>query len=374
MRLNKVKLPFSAKRAVLALGSETKNIICFVSGGHAYLIPAHQDLSKHKDYLDFQRDARILLLKKPKIIAFDLHPEYFSSKYALSLPEAKYKLSAVQHHHAHIAACMIENGLSNQKVIGVSFDGTGAGDDNTLWGAEFLVCDYKQYIRKAYLYQAPLLGGEKAISEPWRVAAIWLYLIYKDKFLDFNIKWIRQIRKLRWPVLKQMYYSGFNCPKASSMGRLFDAAASIILGKDKIGFEAELAIELEKVAVSGLPMGAKPYPFKIIKHKDRYIIDPKPIFREIIRDLKNRIPKEKIAYKFHLAVAEIARKTCLILHKETGIERIVLSGGVFQNKLLLNLASGLLYKEGFKVFTHQKLSCSDASIALGQAAVGIYRS
>jgi len=367
MRLKKIKLPFKIKKPILALGPQTKNTACFGEGNFAYLGPLHPDLSNPTDALSFEKTVEYFLQKHPKIIAYDLHPEYSSTKYALSLPTT-YCLLPTQHHHAHIASSMVENNLSNQKVIGVAFDGTGFGSDNHLWGAEFLVCNYRGFKRAGHLKEIPLLGGERAILEPARVAAAWLYLIYKDKFLNLNFDWVKKTDKKKWKVLKKMYLSGFNSPLASSMGRLFDAVGSLVLGKSKVNFEAELAIELERLAARYSLLATR-YPFKIIHYKDGYILDPLPMFRKIIKDLKAKEPEEKIAYRFHLTVAEMIRKMCLILRKDNKINNVVLSGGVFQNNLLLCLALDLLYKEGFEVFTHKGLSCNDSSISLGQLAV-----
>jgi hydrogenase maturation protein HypF len=372
MRLRKIRLPFKAKKTVLAAGGHNKNTLCLIQGDYAYLTPALSSLSNPADFLVFVNSLRYLLKKYPRIIAYDLHPEYQSTKYVLSLP-GDYSLLAVQHHHAHIVSCMVENGLRNQKVIGVAFDGTGLGVDNTLWGAEFLVCDYKNFQRKAHLKEIPLLGGEAAILEPARLAAMWLYLLYKDKFLDLGINFVKGLDKRRWRVLKNIYSSGFNSPLASSMGRLFDAVASLTLEKYKAGFEAELAIELEKMAAACL-LRPKGYNFKIVQKKGTYIIEPAALFREIVRDLQHRESRGKIAHRFHLTVAQMIRRLSLVLRKELKINTVVLSGGVFQNNLLLRLGSDLLYREGFKVVTHKELSCADSGISLGQAVIAHFRS
>jgi hydrogenase maturation protein HypF len=337
------------------------------------LSSAHNNLSDPKDFLAFTKAADFFLKKGPKVIAYDLHPEYQSSKFAAHLSPITYRLLPIQHHHAHIASCMAENGLAKQKVIGVAFDGTGLGGDNTLWGAEFLVCDYKNFTRVAHLKTIPLLGGEKAISEPWRLAAAWLNSTYKDKFLNLKIAFIRGWDKKKWRILKDMYKAGLNSPLTSSMGRLFDAAGALILEKQNAAYEAELAITLEKLALSSNPhfLG---YGFKIIKTPGQYIIDPALMFKQIVADLKRNSHKKEIAYKFHLTVAEMIRKTCLAIKKETGIKGIVLSGGVFQNNLLLELIRGLLYKEGYKVFIHKAISCNDSGVALGQVIIAGSRS
>jgi len=375
MEFKKIKLPFRVKQPILALGGQAKNTVCFLENNLALLSSIHQDLNNPRDYFEFEKTFSFFLRKRPKVIAYDLHPEYQSTKYAHHLSPITYHLSPIQHHHAHIASCMIENGLKNQRVIGVAFDGTGLGSDNTLWGAEFLVCNYKKFQRKAHLKEIPLLGKEMAILEPWRLAAAWLYSAYKDRFLNLDIGFIKKFDKNKWQVLEKMYLSGFNAPLASSMGRLFDAAASLTLERYKANFEAELAIELEKLAVScklSLPhrqAGAVSYKFKMIKDKDTYIIDPALMFKEIVADLKAKEPKKKIAFRFHLTVAGMIKNACLNLRRETKINKIVLSGGVFQNKLLLRLSLYLLTQENFNLFTHKNLSCNDSSISLGQAAI-----
>lgn len=340
---------------------------------------AHPDLNNPVDLLNFEKDLKYFLKNNPRIIAYDLHPEYQSTKYAFQLSAFSFQLSAIQHHHAHIAACMLENGLKNQKVIGIAFDGTGLGDGNTLWGAEFLICDYKNYKRAAHLKEVALIGGEKAVTEPYRLTLAWLYSIYKNRVLNLKIDFIKKINRQKYWGLKKILLSGFNSPLSSSMGRLFDAVASLVLAKYDACFEAELAILLEKLALSSQlsafssQLSGAGYSFKIIREKNRYVLDPGSMFKEIIRDLKNGEAKEKIAFGFHLTVANMIYKMCLSLKKATGINKVVLSGGVFQNKLLLSLSLDLLRKGGLSVFYHKDLSPSDLSLCLGQAAVASYR-
>ncbi len=374
MKAKKINLPFEVKKSILAFGSQTKNTLCLAKGRYAYLSPVHQDLGILADFLKFEKDAKYFLKKNPKIIATDLHPDYQSSSYAQDLLRAtSYELRTVQHHHGHIASCMVENGLTNQKVIGVSFDGTGQGLQGQLWGGEFLVCDYRDFERKAHLKEIPLLGGEKAIQEPWRLAAAWLYQAYKDRFLNLEIDFVKGLNINHWSLLKKMYISGIHAPLASSAGRLFDAAASLILNKTKARFEAELAVELERLA-RGSRTQALTYPFDLRKIKNEYILDPIPMFRQIVLDLKRKVPQEKMAYRFHLTVAQMIRSTCLSLRRAYLLNKVILSGGVFQNSLLLEMSCDLLRGEGFKIFTHGQLPPSDTSISLGQAAVAHSRS
>ena len=360
-----IQLPFKIRKPILAVGSQTKNTVCFAEDKFAFLSPVHSDLNCPEDFSRFDKDVKYFLKKNPEIIAYDLHPEYQSTKYINDLRFEPYGLRPIQHHHAHIAACMVENGLKNQKVIGVAFDGTGLGSDDRLWGAEFLICDYKNFSRSVHLKEIPLLGGERAILEPWRLAAFWLDLL--------GIDFAKGTNKKKWKILKQIQKKGLNSPLTSSAGRLFDAVASLVLAKYKANFEAELAIELERIAHSS-NLIAQSYTFKIAKASDSYIIDPLPMFKEITKDLKKKERKQEIAYRFHLTVAEIIRKTCVLLRKKSNINKVVLSGGVFQNKLLLRLALDLLYKEDFEVFTHKVLSCNDSCISLGQCAVANSRS
>lgn len=376
MKTREIKLPFKFKKPVLALGAHTKNTVCFAYGSSAYLSSVHQDLAQPEDFLSFRRVVKHFLKDKPRLIAYDLHPGYQSSRYALNLPRGTHRLIGVQHHHAHLAACMVENGLKRQQVIGVAFDGTGLGLDGQLWGAEFFApCTYRAFRRKAHLKAVPLLGAEQAISEPWRVVAAWLYAIYKDGFLNLDLPFVKAMDKKKWLVLKHMYTTGFNSPLTSSMGRLFDAAASLILSRLKVSSQAGLPRAMEEMAERYADASGSAHPgakrgdvFSITSTKGMYLIDPAAFFRQVVLSLKEKNPVGEIAYDFHHAVAKVVEKTCSILRRESGINRVALSGGVFQNNLLLRLSLELLYKEGFEVFTHRSLSCSDSCISLGQAA------
>lgn len=369
MEIKKIRLPFRIKKTVLALGAQSKNTLCLAKGNFAYLSAMHPDLSNPKDFLDFEQAVKYFLQKSPRIIAYDMHPEYQSTKYAHCLNAKRYTQCAVQHHHAHIASCMADNAMADQRVIGVAFDGTGLGDDNSLWGAEFLVCDYRNFKRRGRLKEIPLLGAEKAITQPWRLAIAWLYSIYREKLWRVNINFLKKIDKDNWAVLKKMYSSGINSPLASSMGRLFDAAASIILGRvDSVG-EAELAMELEKAA--GRFQKHNPgYDFKVVKQQGCYVIDPAAVFKGIISDLRQGRSQEEMAHRFHITVGLMIRRVCLLIRRDSKLNKVVFSGGAFQNKILLALSRQLLQEQGFKVFTHLKLSPNDSAISFGEAIIG----
>ncbi|MBM3254712.1 MAG: carbamoyltransferase HypF [Candidatus Omnitrophica bacterium] len=372
METKKISLPFICKEPILAVGPQSKNTLCFIKGKHAYFSPLHSDLNDPGDFSYFKSDLGFFLKKKPKIIACDLHQGYQSTLQAMEHLASTHKIITVQHHHSHIAACMAEAGMKNQKVIGIAFDGTGLGDDQALWGGEFLICDYGNYIRAAHLKEIPLLGGSQAIKEPWRLAVAWLYQIYKDRFLELNNDFLRGVNKKDWRILKKMYSLGFNAPLSSSMGRLFDAIASLILKKYKAVSEGSLAVELERKALC-YKGKVKGFVFSICKTKRGYIIDPVPVFKDIVKGLSDKEEPQRLALRFHLGVAQAIKSLALLLRKETLINKVVLSGGVFQNRLLLKESKELLYKEGFTVLLHNKLSCNDSSISLGQASIASFR-
>ncbi|MCX5686519.1 MAG: carbamoyltransferase HypF, partial [Candidatus Omnitrophica bacterium] len=365
------RLSTNIQKPVLALGSDVKNTVCFAKGNRAFVSEANGDLREPAAFKRFEDTIRAIshgFKAQPHLIACDLHPEYFSTKYASTFFPST-KVMRIQHHHAHICSSMAENGLPNKNVIGIAFDGTGFGNDSTFWGAEFLICDYSSFVRRAHLTPVPLAGGEKAILEPWRLLFAWLYYIYKNELLTANIYLLKGVNKKNLDVIKGMISSGYNSPIASSMGRLFDAVGALVLRKYKVNYEAEAAIALEKCASRASSSLNSPYDFNIVKAKEKYIIDPIPLFKDILEDMLRKEKKSVIAYRFHQTVGQMIKKMCLRLRMDEGINKVVLSGGVFQNKILLSAALDLLRKERFEVITHKVLSCSDAGISLGQAVI-----
>lgn len=375
MHFLKIGLPFKIKKPILAVGADIKNSLCFAYNRSAFISEVINDLERISNFNRFRK--KITSIPKhfglsPKIVAYDIHPEYFSTKYISNLAKReKIRLVPIQHHHAHIASCMIENKLKDQRVIGVAFDGTGFGNDHTLWGAEFLIADYHNFKRAAHLRYIPLLGGRKAIYEPWRVASAWLYLAFGNNFLDLDLDFLKRVNKKDWNILRKMWEQNFNAPPASSIGRLFDAVAGIVLGIRRVEFEAEAAINLERIA-SGYKSCTRSYQFKIKRFGQIFVIDPVLTFKGIVADLKNECTKEEIAACFHLTLAQMIRRVCLKIRDNSKINTVVLAGGVFQNKILLKLSLDLLEKAKFRVLTHIILPCSDASISLGQAAIAGY--
>jgi len=323
--------------------------------------------------MEFEKYVKFFMRKEPRLIAYDLHPGYESTKYALGLKGPKFKLVPVQHHHAHILSCMAENGLRNRKVIGIALDGTGLGADNRIWGAEFMTCNYEGFTRVGHLMEIPLLGMDWAIRQPWRVAAAWLDMLFDAKFFAQAVKFIRGFEYKKWSVLKLLKARDTGFVYSSSMGRLFDAVGCLVFGKKDAAYEAELAIALENAACK-YNGRARPYSFSIFNKKDGFIISPRPLFKALVEDLKKGEAKEKMSLRFHLAVADMIKRLCLLIKNKTGIKEVVLSGGVFQNKLLLEKSLKLLEGSGFRVYTQKEIPCTDAGVSLGQMAAANFRS
>jgi len=361
-------LDFKLKE-VLALGGELKNTISFSKENYVFLSQYLGDL-KSVENLEFFKESITSFKKmfevKPEIIACDLHPDYLSTQYAEEIKVKKgLKVVRVQHHHAHIVSCMAENNIK-EKVIGVAYDGTGYGDDGNIWGGEFLLCDLKEYIRVGHLKYYPLPGGDKAIAEPWRMVYSYLYSIYGPRAKKIDIDFIRRMDYDKLSIIEKMIDKNINSPLTSSCGRLFDAASSLIGIRDEVTYEGQAAMELESFCAYGIK---KRYNFCICKEGEEFIIDPQEIFIDIIKDLKKGIDKKVIAAKFHNTVAEFTVNLCGKIRENTGINKIALSGGVFQNRYLTDKIISLLEKDDFQVYTQRKVPPNDGGISLGQAVV-----
>jgi hydrogenase maturation protein HypF len=297
------------------------------------------------------------------VVAHDLHPEYLSTKYALDLAErAGLRLVGVQHHHAHIASCLADNGVAAD-VIGVAFDGTGYGTDGTIWGGEFLVGGLAAMERAAHLVPVPMPGGAAAIRQPWRMAAAYLDAAYPDGGIpDLDV---RRRNAGQWDAVTTMGRRGINAPLTSSAGRLFDAVAAILGIRDQVNYEGQAAIELEQLAAPG-DFGGYQVP---IGSGAVLGIDGAELVRAVVADLGAGTSRDVIAARFHRAVAELIVAGCVELAARTGLRTVALSGGVFQNLLLLTTVVGRLDQLGFSVLTHSRVPCNDGGISLGQAVV-----
>ena len=363
-----VTLDFKIKE-VMALGGELKNTISFSKENYVFPSQYFGDL-KSLETLNFLKESIKKLEKifrvNPKIIACDLHPDYLSTQYAEEIAQANnLELKKIQHHHAHIASCMAENNIK-ETVIGVAYDGTGYGDDDNIWGGEFLVCNFKKYTRMGHLQYYPLPGGDKAITEPWRMTYSYLYSIFGQKAKTLNIDFIKRRDYNKLLVIEKMIDKKINSPLTSSCGRLFDAISSLIGIEDEISYEGQAAMELESIC---LPKINNSYGFDIIEKEKEYIIEPKKIIVEVIRDLKKGIDKGIMAAKFHNTVAQFTLKLCVKIREKTKINKVAISGGVFQNKYLTEKVISLLESREFVVFSHKKVPPNDGGISLGQAVI-----
>ncbi len=359
-------VPFEFRQPVLAVGAHLKNTFCLGKGRYALLSPHIGDLDNLETLLAFR--AGVTHLERlfdvtPQVIAHDLHPDYLSSQFAFEAHNVR--RFAVQHHHAHIASVLAEHGLAGP-VIGLAFDGTGLGADGTLWGGEFLVADLAGFERAAYLEPVPLPGGEQAVRQPWRVAAAWLQKLYGDDWSSWPVNFPRQADRATAAALRQMIAQRINSPLTSSMGRLFDALAALLGLRETVTYEGQAAIELE--AIADLSTHAA-YPFG----QRRPAVDLAPLFEAVLADLRAGIGAPVISARFHNAVAGLAADVCVELRQERGLNRVALSGGVFQNVLLLARTLERLAALGFETYTNQRVPPNDGGIAFGQAAVAAAR-
>ncbi len=353
---------------LLAAGAEVKNTFCLTKGKRAFLGPHIGDLENLSTFESYQQAIshwKQLFDLKPEIVAYDLHPEYLSTKFALTLD---LPAIGVQHHHAHIAAVMAEHGLREQ-VIGVAFDGTGYGTDGTLWGGEFLVADLKGFERAAHCRYLPLPGGAKAIREPWRMAAWVLYELYGDHVFDLGIRCVNEW-PAHWRLAIQAAATGLNSPLTSSAGRLFDAAAAILGLRQTINYEGQAAVELEQIS-AGKKGELLPYD---IKRGTPAVLDFMPAFASMVTKIRSGKDAPSLAASFHSTIAHGIVSMISTIHSQTGLRHVALSGGVFQNLTLLIQVVTMLKQQSLSVYWHRHVPPNDGGVALGQAIIAGTRS
>jgi hydrogenase maturation protein HypF len=310
------------------------------------------------------RHLERILEIKPQIIAYDLHPDYFSTKWALQQSGAQ--LVGVQHHHAHIASCMAENHLKG-RVIGFALDGTGYGTDGHIWGGEVLIASYEGFERAAHFAYVPLPGGEMAIREPWRMAVSYLSHHFGRDFLKLDIPFVRQLNRQKTDFLLRMMEQGVNSPLTSSCGRLFDAVAALIGIRQQVNYEAQAAIELEMAIASSEDETA--YPLEFMPDGDSWIMSTRPLFEALIENLRRSVPISAISRRFHNGLVEGLVKLATILRTKTALNRVCLSGGTFHNAYLSRRLETRLSEAGFQVFTQKEVPAGDGGLSLGQALV-----
>ncbi len=378
-----IKLRAAASRAILACGAELKNTFCLTRGEYAFLSHHIGDLDNIETLTSFEECVahyERLFHIEPEVIAYDLHPEYLSTKYALARVGAAEKIG-VQHHHAHVAACLADNGESGP-VIGIAMDGLGYGADGTLWGGEWLVCDTGGYTRAAHLRPLPMPGGALAIKQPWRMAAAALYTFFGEEFLRRNKTRAGLRNDGEWEIIRAAIERKINCPVTTSMGRLFDAVSALVTGRWVVNYEGQAAVELEMAAGGG---PADPYEFHVTEDDEAYSwgairapaqpaapglkVDFAPTIMGILSDLDSGAAKTLIAARFHSTVARALVCVAAGLRNIFGLDAVALSGGVFQNTRLLEETATGLEDEGFRVLSHRRVPTNDGGLSLGQAAI-----
>jgi hydrogenase maturation protein HypF len=364
-----IKLPFPIEM-ILACGGELKNTFCLTRGQYAFMSHHIGDLENLETLTSFEEGIehfKRLFYIEPKAVAYDLHPDYLSTQYALWIQDIP-KIG-VQHHHAHIVSAMTENGMEGD-VIGVALDGTGFGLDGTIWGGEFIKANLGDFDRLAHLKKVPMPGSSMAIKEPWRMAMVYLSEAFGDETNGLKIDLMKRIDFQKWDILKKAIQKKINTPWTSSMGRLFDAMASLLSIRDEVHYEGQAAIELEMIADHG---ERETYPFLLQKEEGSMVIDSTEIIRKVVKDLMKGVSTSKISARFHQTIARLITETCEAIRSQERLNRVVLSGGVFQNILLLSLVTEGLKRSGFDVYTHHLVPANDGGISLGQAVIGHMR-
>ncbi|NJC96536.1 MAG: carbamoyltransferase HypF [Anaerolineae bacterium] len=356
-----VQLPFQAKH-ILAVGGELKNTFCLTRDRYAFLSQHIGDMENAEVYESFEQGVEHLsrLFRiTPELVAYDMHPGYYTTRYAEKITHIP--RLAVQHHHAHIAACMADNGLNDRQVIGLSFDGTGYGTDGKIWGGEVLLASYADFERVAHLEYLPLPGGDAATRNPWRIA-----VGYAD-VLGLNVDDLPFLHSIEPPMVdlvRKQVHRKLNAPETSSMGRLFDAVAALTGIRNEVTYEAQAAMELEVLSKPALN-GASPYPFEI----EGDVLRLGELLKHVIEDVRRKESVSVIGARFHHTICKMAVDVSKSVRKQTGIREVALSGGVWQNQVLFDLARSALLKDGFVVYTHRLTPANDGGLALGQAAV-----
>jgi hydrogenase maturation protein HypF len=350
------------RQPVLATGAELKNTFCLAKGRHAFVSHHIGDLENAETLRSFTEGIehfKRLFDIEPRVVAHDLHPEYLSTKYALDLDDVA--LTGVQHHHAHIASCLADNGADGP-VIGVAFDGTGYGTDGTIWGGEFLIADLAGFRREGHLEPVPMPGGAAAIRQPWRMTAAYL----GDTPEDLAVV---QRNQDRWPAILTMASNKINSPLTSSAGRLFDAVAALLGVRDTINYEGQAAVELEQCAA----LTEQGWYQASVHDDEAFSIRGLDLLTAAATDLRAGVPRPVIAARFHNGVAAAIEAGCALARDRSGLAAVALSGGVFQNLLLLNETVRRLEARGFTVLTHERVPCNDGGISLGQAVIAAAR-
>jgi len=354
-----------AVQPILACGAELKNTVCLTREDQAFLsqhVGDLENLTTYQFFIETVEHLKRILDIEPAHVACDMHPDYLSTRYAKALDDVD--VLEVQHHHAHIAACMAENRVDGQ-VIGLAFDGTGYGSDGCIWGGEVLLVRLDGFDRVGHVAYVPMPGGAAAIKAPWRMAVSYLYQAFGKSLLALDLPFFRTVDNHKIEFMIDMIEKRVNAPYTSSLGRLFDGVAAMIGLRDTVAYEGQAAMELEMAAdpdaVGGYEVG--------VHRGGMLAIESAPMIRGIVEDIRARVHPSEISMKFHNTLVRVFTRLCEEIREERGLNRVALSGGVFQNALLLSGLSKNLGKSGFQVLSHTLVPTNDGGIALGQAVV-----
>ncbi|HEX8919013.1 MAG TPA: carbamoyltransferase HypF [Chloroflexota bacterium] len=359
---------------VLACGGELKNTFCLAKGRHALLSHHVGDLENYETLRSFREGIDhfcALFGVHPELVAYDLHPEYLSTKFARDLEDTGMPAVGIQHHEAHIASCLADNQRpKEERAIGVAFDGTGYGTDGTIWGGEFFEGSVRDgFTRRAHLDTVPLPGGEAAIREPWRMALAYLLRLYKpDEILDLPLPIVQAAGDRNVRLIAQLINGGVNAPLTSSCGRLFDAVAALagVPALLRATYEGQAAIELELASKGTARDG---YGFQLSTDGQSCVVETREIIRGVVTDMLSGSSASRISERFHRTMADIVCAVCLRIRQEGGPRAVALSGGTWQNMVLLQQTMARLDVEGFAVYIHRRVPTNDGGLSLGQAVL-----
>src|SRR5918995_6378676 len=359
-------------RHTLACGGELKNTFCLAKDRHAFLSHHIGDMENYETLQSFREGVEHycgLFDVQPELVAYDLHPEYLSTKYARELEEDGLPAVGIQHHHAHVASCLADNECPDgERVIGVALDGTGYGTDGDVWGGEFFEGSLEGgFVRRAHLEHVPLPGGSAAIRQPWRVALARLITLYgEDEVLKLPLAVVREAGGRNVRLIARLVEHRLNTPPTSSAGRLFDAVAALVglPGSRQTTYEGQAAIELELIAEA--PTN-RAYPISLRPEAGAWIVETSEVVAAVVEDLIAGRPVPEISATFHHTIALIVAMVCERIRESEGVSTVALSGGTFQNMLLLTQTTGLLEEKEFVVHRHQRVPTNDGGLALGQA-------
>ena len=367
-----LRLAADFSRHTLACGGELKNTFCLVRDRHAFMSHHIGDMENYETLRSFREGIEHycrLFDVSPELVAYDLHPEYLSTKYARELEETGLPALGVQHHHAHVASCLADNERpGDEHVIGVALDGTGYGIDGAIWGGEFFEGSLeKGFTRRAHLEYAPMPGASAAIRQPWRMALAQLITLYgEEDTLQLRLAAVGEAGERNVRLISRLVEHKLNTPPTSSAGRLFDAVAALVgvPGSRQTTYEGQAAIELELIAEA--PTN-RAYPISLRPEAGAWIVETSEVVAAVVEDLIAGRPIPEISATFHHTMALIVAMVCERIRESEGVSTVALSGGTFQNMLLLTQTTGLLEEKEFVVHRHQRVPTNDGGLALGQA-------